>query len=596
LGAHILQACARERGFSVAVLYANLLLAQKIGPHRYEAICYAPTTGLIGERLFSRVAYGMPSMGYDVTGDELYFKRVSKNINLNLDFPELQEIEQGIDAWIEEIAEGITALSYPIVGCTTTFEQTSASIALLRALKRRSPQTLAIMGGANCEGEMAEGILSLCDQIDFVFSGECETAFPDFLQQIAATSARPQRVVYGSPNRKLDAIPTPDFSDFYAQLEELQTAETVKQQLWLPYETSRGCWWGERRHCTFCGINGQGMAFREKSKPRVLEELRVLLARHPNRRICMVDNIMPHRYFQELLPDLARELPDLHIFYEQKANLTFEKVLTLRRAGVAVIQPGIEALSTDLLHLMKKGVTSDQNVNLLRYARSAGVAVNWNLLYAFPGDCRASYERTLQLLPLLEHLHPPTGVFHLSVDRFSPYFDAPQSYGISDVKPISEYFNVFPEASEVFKLAYHFEASYTSASKADPDLIRELKDGVERWRKAWESAEKALPTLEVLKLSDDVYLLIDTRAIRVHEFQLITPAQAIAAVFNPKIETAARHWALQYHVAAAHDGQLLPLATASPEVTAELIAAAKSWLSSNPSPDHASSQEVAPIT
>jgi len=30
----------------------------------------------------------------------------------------------------------------------------------------------------------------------------------------------------------------------------------------LLFETSRGCWWGERSHCTFCGLNGLDLAYR----------------------------------------------------------------------------------------------------------------------------------------------------------------------------------------------------------------------------------------------------------------------------------------------------------------------------------------------
>ncbi len=94
--------------------------------------------------------------------------------------------------------------------------------------------------------------------------------------------------------------------------------------MWLPYEAGRGCWWGEKHHCTFCGINGQGMVFRQKSPDKVIAEFREITRRHGLPRVCMVDNIMPHRYFQTLVPRLGQEVPALHLFYEQKANLTLE--------------------------------------------------------------------------------------------------------------------------------------------------------------------------------------------------------------------------------------------------------------------------------
>jgi hypothetical protein len=63
----------------------------------------------------------------------------------------------------------------------------------------------------------------------------------------------------------------------------------------------------------------------------------------------MTDNIMPHSYFNSLLGRLEREVPDVRIMYEQRANLTLQKVQKLVSASVREVQPGIEALSTGLL-------------------------------------------------------------------------------------------------------------------------------------------------------------------------------------------------------------------------------------------------------
>src|SRR3954465_271775 len=38
-------------------------------------------------------------------------------------------------------------------------------------------------------------------------------------------------------------------------------------------ETARGCWWGAKNHCTFCGLNGETMGFRAKSADRVMTEI-----------------------------------------------------------------------------------------------------------------------------------------------------------------------------------------------------------------------------------------------------------------------------------------------------------------------------------
>jgi radical SAM superfamily enzyme YgiQ (UPF0313 family) len=42
----------------------------------------------------------------------------------------------------------------------------------------------------------------------------------------------------------------------------------------LLFEASRGCWWGAKHHCTFCGLNGLSMTFRSKSADRAYSEIK----------------------------------------------------------------------------------------------------------------------------------------------------------------------------------------------------------------------------------------------------------------------------------------------------------------------------------
>ena len=162
-------------------------------------------------------------------------------------------------------------------------------------MKALSPETVTIIGGANCDGEMSEGILTLGAAIDYVFSGESEASFPDFLSQVLEGSAPEERIIRGRPCMDLDLLPTPDFAEYYDQLARaMPDSELAKSGLiLLPVETSRGCWWGEKHHCTFCGLNAQTMEHREKSPDRVISELQLLLEKHPTRMVCAVDNIMP---------------------------------------------------------------------------------------------------------------------------------------------------------------------------------------------------------------------------------------------------------------------------------------------------------------
>src|SRR5262249_41725 len=157
------------------------------------------------------------------------------------------------------------------------------------------------------------------------------------------------------------------------------------------------------QHCTFCGLNGEGMSYRRKSNERVIAELENLLRESPTRSVVMTDNIMPREYLRTLLPQLPDKLPRIRVFYEQKSNLTWADAQNLRRAGITAIQPGIEALSSGLLRLMKKGVQARQNLMLLRYGRMTGIDLVWNLICGFPSDLLSYYEETLRLVRLIPH-------------------------------------------------------------------------------------------------------------------------------------------------------------------------------------------------
>src|SRR5262245_59233898 len=111
------------------------------------------------------------------------------------------------------------------------------------------------------------------------------------------------------------------------------------------------------------------MAFRSKSADRVLAELEEFRARYPATHVVAVDNILDMSYFRNVLPRLRDRRLGFTLFYETKSNLTKAQVKLLRDAGVLAIQPGVESLSTNVLRLMRKGVTSLQNIQLLKWCK-----------------------------------------------------------------------------------------------------------------------------------------------------------------------------------------------------------------------------------
>jgi hypothetical protein len=98
----------------------------------------------------------------------------------------------------------------------------------------------------------------------------------------------------------LDQLPMPDFEDFYRTFASSSLSSDGLPNLTV--ETSRGCWWGEKSHCTFCGLNGTAMRYRQKNWKRVAEEVDYLSTRYNPAVVQFADNILSMDYFKNLLP------------------------------------------------------------------------------------------------------------------------------------------------------------------------------------------------------------------------------------------------------------------------------------------------------
>ncbi|HEX5715332.1 MAG TPA: RiPP maturation radical SAM C-methyltransferase, partial [Thermoanaerobaculia bacterium] len=432
---------------------------------------------------------------------------------------EVLQARQEVDGFLDECVEEILAFRPRIVGLTSVFQQHMASLALARRLKERAPEVAVVMGGANCEGIMGLTTARLFD-LDAVVCGEGEVALPQLVDRLLAgepiddlrgvyTRTSPEVTARSAhpPNapsvRHLDDLPYPDFDGYFSQLEEHGFKGNYQPR--LLFETSRGCWWGEKQHCTFCGLNGTTMTFRSKSPDRALAELKEVTRRHPGLFVGMADNIMDMRYLKTLLPRLAEERLQLNLFYEVKSNLKKEEVRQLRAAGVSAIQPGIESLSDEVLRIMRKGVKALQNLQLLKWCRELGVWPYWNMLWGFPGEPPEEYERMAELLPLLYHLPPPLGMSPIFLERFSPNFFASDELGFADVRPLPAYGHVYPIAQEdLADLAYQFRYRHRD-SRDISSYTRSLARRIVEWREVYAECE-----LRAVDRGDHL-LLCDTR-------------------------------------------------------------------------------------
>lgn len=580
LGPHVLQACARQAGHRVSVLYANMLFARAIGCADYDAIVGSTRMllALASERLFARSAHGVRPLGawarsmYDVaktTSSELAAVRFPYSENIRaLSVDRLFALERVAHAFVRSLGQALARLPFRVFGCSLMCDQTNAALALLRRVRQQRPDVVTVLGGASCAHPMGEGLLGLdpnADYLDYVFSGDCETAFPNFLDCLAEGKRPAERLLRSEPCRELDRVPLPDYREFFEQ-RKVFLPRRLGRTVSVPYETSRGCWWGEKSPCTFCGHAYDSMKYRSKSASRAVEDLQKLLQRHGVRDVLITDSILPKEFLTDLVPRLGKAKLGLRIFCDQRPTPSLRHLLQQRRVGIVATQSGIESFSSSMLRRMRKGVLARQNLLMVRNASAVGVRLSWCLLWGLPGDRREEYEAMIAILRLVHHLQPPFAMHH-SIARFGTYHGDPCAYGLADMAPYASYAAILPKTADVEKIARFFHATsaerLADAQALEADVVGRFLDEIAGWRKAWFTRGRRPPMLHLTR-SGRRYVLWDTRGLPdVPPFELLTRTRAKAALLaTPYQASPDLDWAIARRIGVLLDGWYVPLTTA----------------------------------
>jgi ribosomal peptide maturation radical SAM protein 1 len=501
LGVALLKSCLRSAGFHADVHFLNMRFAEQLGLSTYELI--ADRGHLYGEWFFSQVLFGTGGLDEihnswcDIKSDPGVLELVNL---LELKMEDSDEfsrkiVEEQIPRFLDDCLSQIEWSEYDLVGFSTTFSQSLSSLLLARQIKERCPRTRIILGGANVNSEMGLEFLRAFPWIDYVAHGEAESSLLQLLEKLASGDAdgevagismrRGSKLVSGDQAKALVDLndsPIPEYSDY---LRELETRSWRRPNLRLFFESSRGCWWGEKHHCAFCGLNGEAISFRRKNSDRVYREIEQLARDYCCLHFSATDNIFPLEYVSQLLPKLAELDVDLDLFYEVKGNLSRDRLKALAAAGVRTIQPGIESFNSRLLQGMQKGITALQNVQLLKWCCEYGIEPLYNILFELPGEEPEDYKELPHWFQLLGHLRPPSSIHPVRFHRFSPYHAEQEQFGLKLV-PARMYEFIFPSMRvNLERIAYYFERQSEGDRARSRDYMAPSLKAWNLWQASW---------------------------------------------------------------------------------------------------------------
>lgn len=455
-----------------------------------------------------------------------------------------------VPEYLTNCLDQILAYKPTMVGFTCMFDQIIAAVALSRLIREKSPDTLIVLGGYALEGPPSLEVLKAFPHIDAIGIGDGEPIITALAQasvgkvdlaSIPGVLTQANHVALPRAKYVVDDSPDPDYSDWFREIRALKRSEriTINTNI-LPVESSRGCWWGQKQHCVFCGIDEATLSYRAKKPETVLKMLATMRERYGSSMpFRFSDYILPQNYVTQLLPQLQDIEPRYTLHCEIKANQTEERIAAFAAAGFTELQPGVESFDSNVLKLMKKGVSGIQNVSIIKSGYIHGIQINYNILFGIPGEKAEWYRRMIARIPRLYHFIPPVTRTETIVTRFAPLEADPARFG-HNAPPLHHrcYDSLFSAgflAESGFSLdryGYYFHRYFDF----EDDLASTywaLTLEVDHWKKqhrersvflSWEAA------------GDDTLLIRDTRYGDCQE-TLLEPEQAriyLAADHNPR--------------------------------------------------------------
>lgn len=383
-----------------------------------------------------------------------------------------------------------------VLGISSTFTQTFPGLAIARRFAAERPDVPIVLGGANFGPEKAEIYFREFPFVAAVAFGEGESALHSLLvdldhgDEMRACSGlvvrRPDGAAYPDGDDHPDLFPmdelaSPSVRAYFDQLTEAGLDDEFQPK--LSWELARGCWWGERRHCTFCGLNGNAMTFRRRHDHDTAAAIMEQVREHRTLDVIVVDNILDPDDIERVFERLPTHV-DLQIHIEVKADLSLDQLRRLRDHGVWHVQPGVESMARKPLQLMRKGVTPWMNVRFLRDAESLGLTVAWNILVGFPGEDDSDYAEMLANLPKLFHLQPPALPTRIALVRHSPLFADPE-IRVAGQRPARFNRFLWPtlSESELEEVSDVFSAAAPIGATAA--LTEQITQVVEAWKSAY---------------------------------------------------------------------------------------------------------------
>ena len=305
------------------------------------------------------------------------------------------------------------------------YEQMLGAFSAAAFAKRLRPELPILMGGSWITA-IREGCLAapeLFDYVDAIIPFAGEVSLLEALQHLErgerlagsdnVMAFHDGRVVFHEVSNfpRIEFLPVPDFDEY--PLDRYLLPEPV-----LPFQITRGCYWGQ---CTFCTHHmAQGLGYSVAKTVSIGDKLAYLADRYKTNRFYFIDEAIPPAKLREIPEALRAHHLDILWMSECRLerSLTREAFDDLAATGCRLLLFGLETGSQRIMDMMKKGVRVEDAERCLRDCAEAGIDTSLFLMFGFPTetleDVMATYHFIQRNQPWITTLG--TSIFALTAD------------------------------------------------------------------------------------------------------------------------------------------------------------------------------------
>lgn len=311
----------------------------------------------------------------------------------------------------------IKGFSPHFIGVTSVTMTFPHAIRIINDAKAINPALITVMGGPHATF-LSHEILSEHRTLDVVVRGEGEETLLELVNAFQA--GRPLEEIHGIAFRNGTTIAsTPDRAPLSLDSLALPARHLLPlgryRALGMPISmtTSRGCPFS----CIFCaGRKMSGPKVRYRQPDSVVAEM-AALNRLGFHQINVADDLFTAKssHCLAVCDEICRHGLNLSwTAFARVDTVTPEILSAMRRAGCHTVSFGIESGNPEMLHRIKKGITTEHALTAARICREAGMRAQASFILGLPGETQQSLSDTLAFGEKLKELGVLYGFHYLA--------------------------------------------------------------------------------------------------------------------------------------------------------------------------------------